>query len=67
MNDQQRMSIVAVLQAALHNQKMVQDQLNSLYNPKDKSFPDFDMRETAQQVQEAVDAISNAIKEVERG
>lgn len=67
MNDQEKQSIVAVLQAALHNQKMVQDQLRSLYNPKDKSFPDYDMRETAKQVQEAVEAIESAIKDVQNG
>lgn len=62
MDDQQKQSIIAVLKAALHNQRMVQDQLRSLYNPKDKSFPDFDMRDTAQEVDEAAQAIEKAIR-----
>lgn len=64
MNDQQKESIKAVLQAALHNAKVVQDQLRSLYNPKDKSFPDYDMRPVAKEMDEAVRAIEEAIKEL---
>lgn len=65
MTTNQQNSIKAVLQAALHNAKIVQDQLLSLYNPKDKSFPDWDMRETAKQVDEAVTAIEESLKEIE--
>ena len=66
MTDQEKQSIKAVLEAALHNAKVVQDQLRSLYNPKDTSFPDYDMRPVAKEMDEAVKAISDAIKEVER-
>lgn len=64
MNDQQKQSILAVLNAALHNQRMVQDQLRSLWNPKDKSFPDFDMREVAKEADESAKAIEKAIKDL---
>lgn len=64
MNEQEKQSIRAVLEAALHNAKLVQDQLRSLYNPKDKSFPDYDMRAVAKEMDEAVEAIEQAIKEV---
>lgn len=67
MNEQEKQSIKTVLEAALHNQKVVQDQLSSLYNPKDKSFPDWDMRQTVnREVAEAIKAIEDALKEVER-
>ena len=64
MNEQEKQSIRAVLEAALHNAKVVQDQLRSLYNPKDTSFPDFDMRHVVREMDEAAKAIEDAIKEL---
>ena len=65
MTQQEKDSIQAVLQAALHNAKMVQDQLRSLYDPKDKSFPDWDMRNVAREMNEAVKAIEDSIKDLD--
>lgn len=64
MNEQEKQSIRAVLQSALHNTIVVEDQLRSLVNPKDESFPDFPMKEAIKQVCEARDAIQQAIKEL---
>ena len=67
MEEQQRQSTLAILKAAHHNAKMVQDQLESLVNPKDFSFKDYPMPNTVTQIREAVEAIRVAIVEVERG
>lgn len=64
MNEQEKQSIKAVLEAALHNTLVVQNQLESLVNPKDKSFPDFPMNKAIVQVKEAAEAIELAIKEL---
>lgn len=66
ITDQEKQSIKAVLEAALHNATMVQDQLASLYDPKDKSFTDFDMRPVVNEMNQAVQAIRDSIKELER-
>ena len=62
MTDNERKSITSILTAALHNARIVQDQLESLVNPDDKSFPDFPMDDAVKQVKEAVDAIDKALK-----
>lgn len=64
MNEQERQSIKAVLESALHNSNVVLDQLKSLVNPKDRSFVDFPMKEAVKQVEEAIQAIEAALKEL---
>lgn len=64
MNEQEKQSIKAVLEAALHNTNVVLSQLKSLVNPDDTSFPDFPMKEAIKQVREAKEAIEQAIKEL---
>lgn len=64
MTDQQRASIKSVLSAALHNAKIVRDQLDSLANPSDESFPDFRLDNAIDEVSEAVVAIEKALKEL---
>lgn len=64
MTEQEKQSVRAVLNAALHNISVVLDQLKSLYNPKDASFTDVPMKEAIQQVREAEAAIKQALKEL---
>lgn len=61
-NNQRKEAVRAVLTAALHNAKMVQDQLESLTNPEDKSFDDFPMDDAIQQTSEAVQSIQKALE-----
>lgn len=67
MEEQEKQSLLAVLKAAHHNAKITLDQLESLSNPKDFSFQDFQLPNTVTQMKEAVEAIRVAIVEVERG
>ena len=61
MTDQQKQSLIAVLSAAHHNAKMVYDQLDSLANPDDDSFPDFRIDNARDEVEQAVKSIKEAL------
>lgn len=64
MTEQQKQSVLAVLTAALHNTKVVYDQLDSLVNPNDDSFEDFPMEKALKEVSEAVKSIEEAMEEL---
>lgn len=64
MTDQQKQSIIAVLTAAHHNAKTLYNQLDSLSNPDDNSFPDFRIDNALDEVGEAVNAIKTALDEL---
>lgn len=61
MTEEQKVPIRAVLTSALHNVKLVQDQLESLVNPEDKSFKDFPMTQAVKEVKEAYNSIQEAL------
>ena len=61
MTDEQKKSVVSVLTAALHNAKIVKDQLESLVNNDDDSFPDFRMDYAITEVDQAIKAIQDAL------
>ena len=62
LTDQQKQSITSVLNAALHNSKVVKDQLESLRNPNDKSFKDVKMGHAITEIDEAIKAIEETLE-----
>jgi hypothetical protein len=62
MNQQQKLAVRAVLEAALHNVKMAKDQVTSLKNPDDDSFPDFEIAGVATNLQKVINAINSELR-----
>lgn len=62
MDERTKTSVMAVLSAAIHNAKMAQDQVESLVNPDDNSFQDYEV--DTKELAEAVKSLEEHLERV---